>query len=45
MSLKWLLPHFEVIINHSCSFKVAREQEIEDRIDAEKRTKETKIFK
>ena len=45
MSLKWLLTHFEVIINHSCSFKVAREQEIEDRIDAEKRTKETKIFK
>ena len=37
MSLKWLLPHFEVIINHSCSFKVVREQEIEDRIDAEKK--------
>ena len=45
MPLKWLLPHLKVIINHSCSFKVAREQEIEDRIDAEKRTKETKIFK
>ena len=45
MPLKWVLLHLEVIVNHSCSFKVAREQEIEDRIGAEKRTKETKIFK
>ena len=40
--MKWLLPHLEVIINHSCSFKVAREQEIEDRIDAEKKRKKRK---